>query len=90
MCVNCKIKFYRNDASSYINQKAPIISKEITVKEVHGDCYNSEIREAKKKKMREEENLFHKYGNDFYKTQNRIAKHTKCNLVTLARCTYYQ
>ena len=39
---------YRNVASSYLNQKAPIISKEITVKETGGNWYNSEICEAKK------------------------------------------
>ena len=31
MRVNCKTKFCRSDASSYINQKAPINSKEYTV-----------------------------------------------------------
>ena len=46
--VNCKAKIYRNVASSYLNQKAPIISKEITVKDFGGNWYNSEIREAKK------------------------------------------
>ena len=48
MCVNCITKLYRNDASSHINLKAPIISKEITVKETVGIGYNSEICEAKK------------------------------------------
>ena len=31
MCVNCKTIFCRNDASSYINLKAPLNSKAITV-----------------------------------------------------------
>ena len=48
MCVDCKTKIYRNVAPSYINQKAPIISKEITVKETGVNWYSSEIREAKK------------------------------------------
>ena len=48
MCVSSKTKFYRNDASSYTNQKAPLICKKITVKETGGVWYISEIREAKK------------------------------------------
>ena len=46
-------KIYMNVASSYISQKAPIISKEITVKETGVNWYNSEISEAEKviKKM---------------------------------------
>ena len=63
MCVNCKTNFYRNHSSSYINQKAPLISKEITVKETGGVWYNSEIRGAKKV-MRKAEKLYHKSGND--------------------------
>ena len=47
MCASCKTKFYRADASSYINQKAPIISKEINVKEGGGAWYKSEIHEVK-------------------------------------------
>ena len=35
--VNFKTKAYRNDASSYINQKAPILSKEMIVKEAGGN-----------------------------------------------------
>ena len=48
MCVNSKTNFYRNDASSYIKQKTPLICMEITVKETGGVRYNSQIREAKK------------------------------------------
>ena len=48
MCVNCKSKIYRNVASSYINYKAPIISKEIAVMETGVNWYNSETREEKK------------------------------------------
>ena len=47
MCVHCKSKVDRNDASSYISKKAPIISKEITNKEVGGNWYNSEIHQGK-------------------------------------------
>ena len=36
MCLNCKTKIYRIVVSSYINQKTPIISKEITLKETGG------------------------------------------------------
>ena len=42
------MKLIRNVASSYLKQKAPIISKEITVKETGGNWYNSDIRKAKK------------------------------------------
>ena len=89
VCVNCKTKIYRNVASSYLNQKAPIISKEITVKETGGNWYNSDIRKAKKV-MRKAEKLYHKHGNEFYKNQFRIAKQAKCNLVTAAKCNYYR
>ena len=58
MCVNCKTKIYRNDASSYIYQKAPILRKEITVKETGGNWYKSDIRKAKKV-MRKAEKLYH-------------------------------
>ena len=37
-----------DDASSYINQKAPLNFKEITVKEAGGVWYNIETRETKK------------------------------------------
>ena len=89
MCVNCKTKIYRNDASSYINQKAPIINKEITAKETGGNWYNSEIRETKKV-MRCAEKLYHKNGNDDYITQFRIDKQAKSNLVTAAKYTHYR
>ena len=49
MCVSCKTNFYRYDASTYINQKALLICKEITVKETGRVLYNGEKREAKKK-----------------------------------------
>ena len=42
MCLNSKTSFYRNDASSYINQKAPLICKEITVEESGQIWYNIE------------------------------------------------
>ena len=45
MCVNCKTEKYRNDTSSYINQKALILSNEITDKETGDNWYNSELRE---------------------------------------------
>ena len=71
MCVNCKTNFYRNNASSYINQKAILFCKEITVKDTGGVWYNNQLREAKKN-MRKAEKLYHKYGNDYYKTQFHI------------------
>ena len=40
--------------------------------------------------MRKAEKLHHKYGNDYYKTQIRIAKQATCNLVMAAKCTYYR
>ena len=76
-------------ASCYLNQRAPIISKEITVKETGGNCNNSGIREARKV-MRKTEKLYHKHGNRFYKTHFRIAKQTKCNLDTAAKYNYYR
>ena len=48
MRVNCEANLDRNDASGYINHKAPISSKGITVKEAGGHLNNSETREAKK------------------------------------------
>ena len=87
MCVNCKTNFYRNGASSYIDLKAYLICKEITVKETGKVWYNSEKRETKKV-MRKAENLYHEYGNDYYKTKIRKAKQAKCNFVTAAKCTY--
>ena len=30
------------------------------------------------------------HGNEFYKTQFRIVKRAKCNLVTAAKCNYYK
>ena len=62
VCVNCKTKIYRIVASSYLNHKAPINSKEITVKKTGGNWYNSEIRKARKV-MRKAEKLYHKHGN---------------------------
>ena len=87
LCVNCKTKFYRNVASSYVNHKAPIINKEITITETGGNWYNREIREAKKV-VRKAEKFYYKYDNDHYKTQFRIAKQAKCNLVTADKYTY--
>ena len=75
--------------SSYLNQKAPIISKELPVKEICGNWYNSEIREAKKV-MGKAGKLYHKHGNEFYETQFCIAKQEYCNLVTAAKCNYYK
>ena len=89
MCVNCKTEIYRNDAPSYINHKAPIISKEITVKETGGNWYIAKIRGAKKV-MRKAEKMYHKHCNDYYKTQFRIAKQANFTLVTAAKCTYYR
>ena len=40
--------------------------------------------------MRKVENFYHKHGDEFYKTQFRVAKQTKCNLVIAAECTYYR
>ena len=40
--------------------------------------------------MRKAEQLYHKHGNDYYKTQFLIAIQAKCNLVTPAKCTYYR
>ena len=87
MCVNCKTNFYRNDASSYINQRAHLISKEITVKEAGAV---SKIMKYVKQKMLSEKRkkLYHKYGNNYYKTQLRLAKHANCILVSAAKCTY--
>ena len=34
--------------------------------------------------------MCHKHGDDFYKTQFRIAKQAKCNFVTAAKCTSYR
>ena len=82
MGVNCKTKTYSNVASSYLNQKPPIISKE-----TGSNWYNSEIREAKKV-IRKAKKLYHKHGNESYKTQFRIAQHAKCNLVTATKCNY--
>ena len=56
MCVNCKTNFYRNDASSYVDLKAPLLCKEITGKETGGVSYNSEIPEAKKKLLEKRKN----------------------------------
>ena len=89
VCVNCKTINYRNVASSYLNQKAPIISKEITVNETGGNWYNSEKREAKKV-VRKTEKLYNKHGNEFYKTKFHITKQAKCYLVTAAKCNYYK
>ena len=63
VCVDCRTKIYRFVASSYLNQKAPIISTETTVKETGGNWYNSEVREAKKV-MRKAGKLYHKHGNE--------------------------
>ena len=38
--------------------------------------------------MGKTEKLYHKHGNEFYKTQSRIAKQAKCNLVRAAKCNY--
>ena len=62
MFVNYETNFFRNNASSYINLKAPVICKEITVIEAGGVWYNSEY--VKKKTMRKAEKLYHKNGND--------------------------
>ena len=40
--------------------------------------------------MREAENLYHKYGNDYYKTQLLLAKQAKNILVTAAKFTSYR
>ena len=33
--------------------------------------------------------MYHKYGNDYYKTISRIVKQLKCNMVTTAEYTHY-
>ena len=53
-----------------------------------GNWCNSEIREAKKV-LRKAENFYHKHSSEFQKTQFRIAKQAKCNLVTADKYTYY-
>ena len=40
--------------------------------------------------IRRAEKLYYKYSNDYYKTQSRIAKQEKFNLVTADKCTYYR
>ena len=45
--------------SDYINQKAPWICEEITVKEAGGNLYNSDRRKAKKA-LRKVETFYHK------------------------------
>ena len=40
--------------------------------------------------MRKEEKLYHKHGNEFYKTQFRIDKQAKHNWVTAVKCSYYR
>ena len=57
MCVNCETNFHRNDASSCINQKPPLICKEITVRETSGVWYNGEIHETKKKLRKKRKNF---------------------------------
>ena len=39
--------------------------------------------------MRTAEKLYHKHGDEFYKTQFRIAKQAKGYLFTVIECTYY-
>ena len=63
LCVSCISIFNGKDASSFINQKASLISKEITVKDTGGVWYNTEIREVKKV-IRKTEKLCHEFGND--------------------------
>ena len=65
MCVNSKTHFYRNNASSYINRKASIFSKEMKVREAGREWHNSEIRELKNV-MRKELSFYHKYDNEYY------------------------
>ena len=88
-CVNCKTDSYKNAASSYIEQNAPIVHKTIMVKESGGEWYNADIRQAKKV-MRKAEKLYLKHGNEYYEAQFRLAKQAKCNLVTAAKCEYYK
>ena len=87
--VNSKTKFNSNYTSSYINQKVPLVSKEITVKEAGGDWYNSQMSEAKKDIIKVDR-FNYQYSIDYYKAKFRKVKQAICNLVTVAKFTYYR
>ena len=88
-CVNCKTKCYREIASSYIDEKVPVIRKTNKLKEKSGNWYKSEIREAKKV-MRRAEKLYHRHDDEHYRNQFQKVKQAKCNKVTAAKCDYHK
>ena len=89
-CVNCIADSSRNVLASNYNDKCPEVTKQITDKE-HAKWFNSELREAKKKKRRMEDKWKRrKKPNDEYWSLYKIARNQYNQLIEKTKRKYYK
>ena len=88
-CIDCLVNTYKNETVKFFHTHAPLIEKNIKIKDSNRTWYNSEIS-LMKKKVRKAEKNFKKFKTDLYREEFKRLKQIKCDLVTNTKSSYYK